>query len=203
MSSITIMRRESLGGGVLHAAEAGSICAAVEQLARGGADLSGAYLAGANLSGANLSGADLRGAYLIGADLSGADMSGAYLAGANLRGAYLRGANLIGADLRGAYLIGADLSGADLSGARLAWGSHALLSHVLKVAAGDDLPRRMVAGLVAVSTDWCWDRLLGLPVDPDTRAWALDTLAACIVEGDDSPDALRQWRQSRAQEVAS
>ena len=163
MSSITIMRRESLGGGVLHAAEAGSICAAVEQLARGGADLSGAYLAGANLSGANLS----------------------------------------GADLRGAYLIGADLSGADLSGARLAWGSHALLSHVLKVAAGDDLPRRMVAGLVAVSTDWCWDRLLGLPVDPDTRAWALDTLAACIVEGDDSPDALRQWRQSRAQEVAS
>ena len=112
--------------------------------------------------------------------------------GAAVRGgAYLAGANLHGADLAGAYLARADLAGADLAGARLAWDSHALLSHLLLRAAGKDIERRKVAGLVAVSTDWCWDRLLAVR-DP-LRDWALDVLGAYVIDGDDAPSVLREW----------
>jgi hypothetical protein len=145
-----------------------------------GADLRGANLDGANLDGANLDGADLRGAYLDGANLRGANLRGAYLRGAYLDGANLDGANLRGADLRGAYLRGAYLRGANLDGANLEvkippMASHAFWSELLLRAAGDDIHRRMVAGLVAVSTDWCWPRMLELmrwELAEDWQQWA-------------------------------
>jgi len=89
---------------------------------------------------------------LTDADLTGADLRDADLTGADLRGADLRGADLTGADLRGAYLTGADLRGAKIS-----WDSHALIAEILFRAAKSNYEKRCVAGLVLISTDWCWD----------------------------------------------
>ncbi len=192
--------------------EAGCLSVLVERCVRDGVDLSGADLSGANLSGANLSGAylsganlrganlsgaylsgaNLRGAYLSGAYLSGANLRGAYLSGANLRGADLSGANLSGANLRGAYLSGANLRGANLSGARLNWQSHALLAEILCQNAGKNVPRRKIAGLIAISIDWCWDHFL--QIDDTERDWALNVLAAYVQPDDGAPDVLRDGR---------
>jgi uncharacterized protein YjbI with pentapeptide repeats len=166
-----------------------------------GADLSGAYLSGAYLSGADLSGAYLSGAYLSGAYLSGADLSGAYLRGADLSGAYLSGAYLSGAylsgaDLSGAYLSGAYLRGADLSGAIINWASHALIAEILRQAAGDDIEKRMFAGLVAISLDWCWKKFLSLTTP--MLDWALDVCAEYVREGDGAPDVLTERVKAKA-----
>jgi hypothetical protein len=154
-------------------------------------NLSGADLREANLSWADLSGADLSEADLRGADLSWANLSGADLSGANLRGADLRGANLREADLRWADLSGAVLSGANLRGAAVSWQSHDLVAELLRRAAGDDVPRRMLAGLVLVSRDWCWNTFLALDIDPALRDWALTELRRWVTDGDNAPEALR------------
>ena len=86
--------------------------------------------------------ADLRGAYLVCANLEGAD----------LRGADLKYANLRGANLGGACFVGADLSNTNLEGAILNWQSHPLIAVILL-----QHNERRLAGLVLVSTDWCWD----------------------------------------------
>ncbi len=121
-----------------------------------GADLSGVYLRGADLSGADLSGADLSGAGLSGADLSGADLRSADLSGADLSGVYLSGAYLRGADLNGAYLRGAYLSGVYLRGLKtISISDHYLLSQILLNSA-TTTKQREYAGLVRISTDWCY-----------------------------------------------
>jgi len=175
-----------------------------------GADLSGANLrwaslSGANLSGANLSGADLSDAVLRRADLSRADLSGANLSGASLRwaslrwanlrwaslsGANLGGASLSGANLRWASLRWASLSGASLSGAIINWQSHDLITEILRRAAGNNMQRRMMAGLILVSHDWCWKKFLALDIDPALRAWALTALRQWVTDGDGAPEAL-------------
>jgi hypothetical protein len=131
------------------------------------------------------------GANLYGADLSGADLSDAYLRGANLYGAYLRGAYLRGADLSGA-----DLSGADLSGAKVNWQSHAIISEILRQAAGDDVQKRMVAGLILISTDWCWDKFLS--IESDLRDWSITTLQEYVQDGDNAPEILRTEKARNA-----
>ena len=156
-----------------------------------GADVRGALTA-AVATGADLEGANLRGAYLRGAYLRGANLEGA-----NLEGANLEGANLEGANLRGAYLRGADLEGANLEGANLNWQSHWLLGTILFGAAQQSTARRKVAGLVALSVDWCWNRFLLLD-DPESE-WALGVLAEHLVEGDGAPPALRDWAARRDQ----
>jgi len=179
------------------------------------ANLSGVDLNGADLRGANLRGADLHGAGLHGADLSFVDLNGAYLGGAYLRNAYLSNADLRNADLRNAYLSGAylsnadlrnaDLSNADLSGANLRgaylsgaylsnvtvnWNSHALIAELLKRAAGNEIEKLKVAGLILLMTEWCWDKFLKL--DEPLAEWALDVLAGYVVEGDNAPAVLRR-----------
>ena len=133
----------------------------------------------------DLSGATLNGAYLSGAYLSYADLGGAYLNGANLSGATLTRADLSGADLRGA-----DLSYANLNGVCVNWQSHDLIAEILRRAAEDDVSRRMLAGLVLVSRNWCWDTFLTLDIDPALRDWALTKLNKWVKEGDDAPGAL-------------
>ena len=134
-----------------------------------------------DLSGLDLSGADLRGA-----NLRWANLSGAYLRWANLSEANLSGANLSGADLSGA-----DLSGADLSGATINWQSHDLIAVILRRAAADDVQRRMLAGLILISRDWCWEKFLALEIDPDVRQWALTELRQWVKAGDGAPEALK------------
>ena len=179
--------------------DAGSMKGAVEKAVANGADLSGANLRGASLFGANLSGADLFGADLRDADLRGADLSGANLFGADLRDANLRGADLSGADLsganlRGANLFGADLRDADLSGATINWQSHDLISELLLRAAGEDIERRKVAGLILVSRDWCWGKFLAIEsgqIESGQHEWALSVLRQYVKDGDDAPEILK------------
>jgi uncharacterized protein YjbI with pentapeptide repeats len=153
------------------------------------ADLWGADLRGANLRHADLGGADLRHADLSDANLRYANLVGANLGCANLGHADLSGADLSGADLGGANLGGANLRYADLRGAKFNWQSHALLSEILLRAAGDNMGRRMLAGLVAVSTDWCWDQWLSL--EHPERAWAIAELAKWVRPDDGAPEVIR------------
>lgn len=130
---------------------------------------------------ANLVNADLAGANLAKADLSGADLTEANLSEARLFRAHLLRANLFRANLSGAYLPEANLSGAYLSGAVLLsiqpnWRSHDLIAAILLQAAGDNPRRRMVAGLVRDSRDWCWSKLIAIPGFKPEKKWALETL---------------------------
>ncbi|MCK9569799.1 pentapeptide repeat-containing protein [Candidatus Pacearchaeota archaeon] len=153
------------------------------------ANLTEADLTRADLTRANLTGADLTGAYLTGANLTGADLTGAYLTGAYLTGAYLTRAYLTRADLTRAHLTRAYLTEADLTEANLNWNSHWLIGHILKVAAGDDVARRCLAGGIIISADWCWDKMLSF--DHPEKAWALSVLLPLIMVGDNAPEALR------------
>ena len=126
---------------------------------------------GANLGGADLRDADLGGAYLGGADLRDADLGGAYLGSANLRDANLGGADLRSANLRGANLRGANLRGANFPPMQ----SHDFWAELLLRAAGDNIERRKIAGLVLISRDWCWPRCLELirgELAADWQEWA-------------------------------
>ena len=87
-------------------------------------------------------------------------------------------------------LVSANLGGANLSGARLNWTSHDLLSAILFRAAGDDVEKRSLAGLVLVSRDWCWDEFLAL--EHPLREWALGVLAGYVKDGDNAPECLRE-----------
>ena len=108
-----------------------------------------------------------------------------------LRTAVRSGADLCGAYLRGADLRGAYLGGADLGGAKMNWQSRDILGEILRRAAGLDIGKRKVAGLVLISRDWCWSRFATLESDP-LFDWALDTLAEYVQDGDDAPDIVRQ-----------
>lgn len=83
----------------------------------------------------------------------------------------------------------ADLQDANLLGAILNWNSHTLLSEILRRSAGDSVERRMLAGLIAVSTDWCWDRFLSL--EHPERVWAITELAQWVRPDDVAPDVIR------------
>jgi hypothetical protein len=144
----------------IYKCEAESLLKAVESAVKSCADLRGAYLSGAYLGGADLSGADLRGAYLSGAYLGCADLRGAYLGCADLRGAYLN------------------------------WQSHDMIAELLRRAAGDDIEKRKVTGLILVSRDWCWNNFVALSSDPLWQ-WAIDTLATYVIDGDNAPEILR------------
>lgn|SRR5574341_1200924 len=82
-----------------------------------------------------------------------------------------------------------------LSGATINWQSHALISALLLREAGTDhtdadtVQRRAFAGLIAVSTDWCWDVWLTMRA-PYPRVTAWDVLAPYVRDGDDAPKVL-------------
>ena len=105
--------------------------------------------------------------------------------------AVVKSANLWGANLRGADLWGANLRGANLGGATINWTSHDLVADLLRRAAGDDVERRKVAGLVLLSRDWCWEDFGRLASDP-LWDWALNTVAAYVRDGDGAPEILRE-----------
>ena len=121
---------------------------------------------------------------------------GVRLQGANLRSANLRYADLRSADLRSANLRSADLGYADLRSANLRsadladiksinWSSHDLLAEILLRAAGQDIGKRMVAGLILVSRDWCWEEFS--KIEHPQRDWAIAELAKWVRKGDDVP----------------
>jgi hypothetical protein len=158
-----------------------------------GADLRGADLSRQDLTGASFEEADLGSANLEEAGLEHADLTRARLAGANLRNARLSSAVLSGADLRGADLDGAllgqaSVGAAKLEGARLAWDSRELISEILAQAAGEDLDRLKIAGLVALEG---WHRL-GQLAEAERR-WIVEVLRPWTeVDGTQPPRELLQ-----------
>jgi hypothetical protein len=191
--SIKISRCELFGGGtIFESGTADTVAGAIKEM---GAkpNLSRAYLSDANLFNADLSRADLSGANLSDANLSYANLSRADLSRADL--SY---ANLFNADLSYANLFNADLSDANLSDALLSWQSHDCIAEILRQSARGDTQKRMVAGLVLVSRDWCWDKFLSLEIGGPLRDWALTTLSGWAWEGDDTaPELLTKWMQER------
>ena len=107
-----------------HEAENNTMCRAIEDAVKAGANLTGANLAGVNLAwadlpGAKLAGSNLTDAHLDDVNLAGANLSGAYLVGTYLGGVNLAGASLAWADLAGAQLDDVNLAGVNLTGVNL------------------------------------------------------------------------------------
>jgi hypothetical protein len=53
---------------------------------------------------------------------------------------------------------------------------------LLRQAAGNDIQKRMIAGLIAVSFDWCWKDFI--TIESDLKDWALDVLAGHVTDMD-------------------
>jgi hypothetical protein len=96
-----------------------------------------------------------------------------------------------GANLQGAYLRGAYLRGAYLEGAKINWQSHDVISKLLFDAAGDDVEKRKVAGLILISRDWCWKQFLNINA-PELQAWALDVLLPYAKDDANAPTVLQR-----------
>ena len=137
------------------------------------------------------------------AAVEAAVQNGANLNWANLYGANLCSANLCGAKLNWASFYGANLDGASFDGANLNWQSHALIAEILRRNAGDDVKKRMVAGMILISRDWRWDDFLSLKIDRSLRKWALTTLAQHVREDDRAPEVLQKLApKSDSEEVS-
>jgi uncharacterized protein YjbI with pentapeptide repeats len=112
---------------------------------------------------------------------------------ANLGGANLGGANFEGANFEGAYLEGANFEDCQMN-----WQSHDLIATRLLQAAGDDAYKRLAAGYILVSRDWCWDALMeNVPEQvKDLLPWALSEMATWVKEGDGAPNILKRAAKS-------
>jgi uncharacterized protein YjbI with pentapeptide repeats len=183
-------------GSVLFEDNSVSIKETLENAVKQNADLQYANLQYANLQYANLQYTNLYNANLQYADLRYANLQYANLRYANLQNANLQNAdlynaNLQNADLQYANLYNANLQYANLYNAKLNFTSHNLLAEILKRAALDDVKHRKIAGLVLISTDWCWDKFISLK-DPSMK-WALTELAKMIVLEDNHPEILDKY----------
>jgi uncharacterized protein YjbI with pentapeptide repeats len=164
------------------------------------ASIRGARFVSANLRGTSMAGADLRGANFCIAMMDGVRFFGADIRGANFDGADLCGANFDGAVLDGAILDGAIIDGTSIDGAKLSLVSHDLVAEILRRAAGDDVEKRMIAGLVLLSRDWCWSRFE--KIEHPQRQWAIDTLVKYLRDYNVGPSP-RFLREHRTREHAS
>jgi hypothetical protein len=73
----------------------------------------------------------------------------------------------------------------------LSWESHDLLAEILRRAAGLDLAKRKIAGLVLVSRDWCWEEFGQLLADdPEGAAWVRSVLVPLGTEKSPVPKEL-------------
>ena len=92
--------------------------------------------------------------------------------------------NLVGANLRWVNLFEANLTGVTMN-----WQSHQLISEILIRAAGDDLDRSSLAGLIRIRTDWCWD--VWTKLDHPARDWAIKELSKWVKDDDGAPEILQ------------
>jgi len=68
-----------------------------------------------------------------------------------------------------------------------------MISEILFRAAGEDIEKRKLAGLIAVSTDWCWPEFMA--IKSKERKWAIKTLAAAVTIGDGAPEILTKRKE--------
>jgi len=189
------------GSTLLYECEAASLKEAIEKAVRDRVDLSRAYCAGADLRDASLpharfAGADFTGAvfhraYMIEccfreATLDRAMLDYAYAPWCNFirartnatrfARADLTRADFTNADLTHANFIRANLENACFQGARVPWRSHDAVAEILRQHAGKDPAKRMIAGLVIVSRDWCWRDFAKALTHDEIGKWVIDTL---------------------------
>lgn len=143
-----------------------------------------------DLCGASLFCGSFRGAHLRRASFRDANVRYADFGGAELPGADFRGAGIYYANFKGAYLRDANFRGAKLN-----WQSHDLMAEILRQAAGDDIDKIKIAGLVLLCRDKCWDEFL--MIDDPLMDWALDALAEYVQEGDDAPKYVRNRKAKK------
>ena len=127
----------------------------------------------------NLHGVDITGANLMDADLSGQNLRGVDLMGANLTRA-----NFTDCNMRGINLTGADVTDANFTNAELPWYSYEVLAEILRQAAGEDVSKLKMAGLVLILRDKFLQVFLK-GGDPDAT-WALGELRKREKENDNS-----------------
>jgi uncharacterized protein YjbI with pentapeptide repeats len=155
-----------------------------------GTNLQHTQLKGASLSGAVLVGANLSSSILVGADLYLANLSSAVVVATNMNFCNLNRAKFYDADLRCSSFYGASVIGASLYSSRINWQSHVLIAEILRQHAGESAPRRSLAGLIAVSTDWCHD--IWADLEHSEREWAIETLKTYVQEGDRLPNWMKE-----------
>jgi hypothetical protein len=82
----------------------------------------------------------------------------------------------------------------------LNWQSHWLIARIVMNHAGKSIARRKIAGMIALSTDWCWDEFLA--IEDDEKSWVLSILARYVVDGDKAPKVLRDLASIVQKDVA-
>lgn len=145
-----------------------------------------------NFHMANLTGVDLTGTDLAYANFSFSRCHDTLLNFARAVRSQWEYATLTDADLRNINLYQANLNGANLDGANINWFSHEIIAQILLNDAGDNPEQRQIAGLVLVSRDWCWDRLMEVPAVAEARGWWTRVLLPFWHEHpENNPDAIR------------
>jgi hypothetical protein len=87
----------------------------------------------------------------------------------------------------------------DLRYATMNWQAHELIAERLRQAAGDDPLKRMAAGYILVSRDWCWKELMSNAPDIALKdgtklmEWTFNTMASWVRYGDDAPYQLIEY----------
>lgn len=206
--------KDYTNGNVMHKGEEMTEVRFIQSLVKSGADLSYADMRGKQLGGANFTGGNFRKANFGGAHVAYANFTGANLSESHFDKTNASGAIFYRSDLEGAAFWDADLTGAtfhltDLEytifeRAKLAWGSHSLMSELLKRAAYEsgasmDSPgvveRLKVAGLIFMMRGYCWDDFTQM--EEPLKDWALNVLAGYVVEGDNHPKHLDATLRAR------
>lgn len=207
---IEIRRNPYYGGEVAYRSEsANDIKEALEEAARGRVNLSGAYLpndviGGADLPHLNVSGGDMYCLQLtnsiihwgnfIHCEMGGSDLSYNDFKTVSFNRADLQWVNFTGSDLSRVDFAGANLYDVKLQWTILNWKSHDLLAEILRQAAGNDVAKLEIAGLVLIHRGWCWAHYCEMDKPKELRDWALGTLAQWAwVDDEDVPLHLRAW----------
>src|SRR5262245_61547168 len=153
----------------------------------------------------DLRNANLRRAQLSGLSLNDCDLRGALLDGTRLNYCELRNCDLRGLDLRQTFCYGMRVESCRLDGLMIDWNDHSQVAMLLREAAGVDVDRRMVAGLILVSPDWCygtWYRYI--QERPALGRWALAVLYRYMYASCGAPAYIQEMagEAARAEEAA-
>ena len=87
----------------------------------------------------------------------------------------------------GAYLSGAYI---EKSKTKINWESHDLVAEILRRAAGEDIERLKIAGLLLICRSWCWDKFIA--IDDPLKEWAFSELRGWVLDGDNAPEVLKK-----------
>ena len=76
--------------------------------------------------------------------------------------------------MRDANLEGAILWGANLEGANINWTQHEIVAEILRQAAGNDVEKLQLAGLILICKDKCWEDFMQIEQVMKFKDWCLE-----------------------------